>query len=175
MNGCLYPSASITGSEVRVSCNHPQGRRQSCMCSQGLDSELLFDINRNTRNGPELLTRPCSHVILLRSFPCVRLPAIDNVAGDFSKQMLDVRPRINVTLKYEHCLHWVVVVYASIADINTCKADELLNFVCSHSVVPEQLPAHASQRPMSVRHQPAAELLPPWFDRPWVTCKREQT
>lgn len=119
--------------------------------------------------------RPYSTVVLLRNLPCVRLPAIDNVAKGFSKQMLGVRPRIHVTTKSMLCLHWIVVVYAGIANINARQAKELLNFVCSHSVVPEQFPAHTSQRPMSVRHQPAAELLPPRLDRPWVTCKHEQT
>lgn len=144
------------------------------MRSQGLDSDLLFDTKSNTRNSPELLTRPCSTVVLLRSLPFVRLPAIDNVAKVSSQQMLEVRPRTNVTVKDVLYLHRVVVVYAGIANINTRQAEELLHFICAHSVVPEQFPAHTSQRPMSVRHQPAAELLPPRLDRPWVTCKHER-
>ena len=71
-------------------------------------------------------------------------------------------------------LHWVVVVYSGIANVNSSQAEELLDLICFHSVVPQHLPRHSSEGPMCVRHQPAAEFFPPRLSWPRVTCKRER-
>lgn len=112
--------------------------------------------------------------VLLLSLPLVRFPAIDDVTKELSKQMgFPLRVVIKVILKCRIYLHWIVIVYAGIANINTCQTEQLFNFVCFHSVVPQHLPAHPSERSMRIRHQPAAEFFPTWLDRPWVTCKNK--
>lgn len=111
--------------------------------------------------------------MLLLSLPLVRFPAIDDVTKDVSKQIGGaLRAAINVT-KCEIYLHWIVIVNTGVANINTCQAEELLNLICFHAVIPEHLPTHTSESSMRVRHKPAAQFFPTWLDRPWVAYKNE--
>lgn len=143
-------------------------------------TRLDHSTTRNILEGPELFlyTETPSADVLLLNLPLVRLSAIYHVAKELGKQGDGTKiPKCFVTLLWsdEIDLHWVIVVNAGIANIDTCQAKKLLNLVCLHSVIPQHLPAHPAESSVRVRHQPAAEFLPSWLDRPRISCKREQT
>lgn len=104
----------------------------------------------------------------------MRFPAIDDVTKKSGKQMRGpLRVVIKIILKCGIYLHRVVIVYAGVANINACQAEELLNLICFHPVIPQHLPTHTSECSVRVRHKPAAEFFPTWLDGPWVAYKHE--
>lgn len=122
------------------------------------------------KNYSYILRLPYLVVLLLR-LSLVRLSAVNDVAYELRKQVVHWTSVMTLLWSDEIYLHRVVIVYAGIANINTCQAQEFLNLICFQSVVPQHLPTHPPESPVRVRHQPPPEFLPSWLDRPRITCK----